>query len=64
MNNHVHSKTNFWKVQNLYKTLAGDKLVKCDALAETLVLQGFKQERAWAEALDVFKCVKNESVED
>lgn len=48
------------KVQALYTRLAGDKLDKCNELAEKLVAQGYKQERAWAEALDVFKLVKNE----
>lgn len=48
------------KVQALYTRLAGDKLDKCNELTEKLVAQGYKQERAWAEALDVFKLVKNE----
>lgn len=52
------------QVYNLYKRLAGDKLSKCDEVAEGLVQQGYKQERAWAEALDVYKCVKNDSVEE
>ncbi len=52
------------KVFELYTRLAGDKIHKCDALAISLINEGYKPERAWAEALDVFKCVKNESIEE
>jgi hypothetical protein len=64
MNKRPVRETTQSKVFALYKRLAGDKLHKCDALAVSLINEGYKPERAWAEALDIFKCVKNEVVDE
>ena len=50
------------KAQALYERLAGDKLEQCNEVAERFMDRGYKVERAWAEALDVFKRVNNESL--
>lgn len=50
------------KVRALYERLAGDKLEQCNWEAEKFIGDGYKMERAWAEALDVFKRVNNESL--
>lgn len=52
------------KVRALYEKIAGDKLTMCDDAAGRFMERGYKPERAWAEALDVFKLVKNDKVED
>lgn len=44
------------KVLALYTQLAGDKLPKCEMVVRALVADGYKFERACAEALEVFKC--------
>lgn len=57
-------KTKRQKVFALFNQLAGDKLMKALELSEKLMAEGKSEERAWADSLEVLKCVKNEPSEE
>lgn len=53
-------KTNDQKVQELFEKLAGDKVYKVTERALELEAEGKSPNRAKADALFEFKCVKND----
>lgn len=57
-------KVNQQKVVELFERLAGDKLYKISERVVELQEQGKSHERAMADALYEFKCIKLESNED
>jgi len=52
------------RIMNLIKKLAGDKLEKVTAEAQRLHQEDKKLERAWADALETFKCLPKAEKEE
>lgn len=55
--------TNDQKVQQLFEKFAGDKLYKVTLRALELEAEGKSPNRAKADALSEFRCIKSEDVE-
>lgn len=57
-----NKKTKDQKVQELFEKLAGDKVYKVTQRALELEAEGKSPNRAKADALEEFKCIKKESL--